>query len=256
CPFSAAGMAFQLEKKPTRALSHDEEIWVKDLLKRNMEQHFAPSTWPQVLSGKLTEAVEPDAVYLFLKQPKANKATTGVQIVAAESMVQCMLEARSTEASGSMTHANPSQFQGCQSSRLQMQEDRCFQQHVQHQKPPNPRPARSVKSQRQNDNSLYQAMNGGCMGIDGTAECKHVGFMHFRIVEENEMASLYVYELQVEAEYQGMGIGSKLMRIAELMAKKCELEAIFLTVQKENKSARALYMEKLGFQTADHSPAK
>ncbi|CAI5487236.1 unnamed protein product [Closterium sp. Naga37s-1] len=99
-------------------------------------------------------------------------------------------------------------------------------------------------------------MNGGCTGIDGTTECKHVGFMHFRIVEENEMASLYVYELQVEAEYQGMGIGSKLMRIAELMAKKCELEAIFLTVQKENTSARAFYMEKLGFQTADHSPAK
>ncbi|GJP54037.1 hypothetical protein CLOM_g13144 [Closterium sp. NIES-68] len=223
-----------------------------------MEAHFSPENWPQVLSDKLTESVEPDAIYLFLRESKAvNQATTDAKSVAVGSMAACTAETRMrAKAPGTIFSADTSQHECQKPSEPQVQEEGRSQQQRQLQLSSNARLGHNVTSQLWNTNASYQEMYGGCKGTNCTTGCKLAGFMHFRIVEEDEMASLYVYELQVEEEYQGMGIGSKLMRIAELIAKKCGLDAIFLTVQKKNTAARTLYMKKLGFQIADHSPAR
>ncbi len=57
---------------------------------------------------------------------------------------------------------------------------------------------------------------------------------------------LYVYEIQVAREFEGYGIGRRLMRICEVMAKEMVGTKVVLTVFKSNLGAIRFY-DKLGF---------
>jgi ribosomal protein S18 acetylase RimI-like enzyme len=85
------------------------------------------------------------------------------------------------------------------------------------------------------------------------ADAAPVGFVHIRFEMETSTAVLYVYELQIEDAYQGKGLGRFLMQAAEFIALKRKMEAVMLTVFKENAGAGQFY-SKLRYQRHDSSP--
>lgn len=87
-----------------------------------------------------------------------------------------------------------------------------------------------------------------------TADETPIGFIHIRFEMERSTAVLYVYELQIEAAFQGKGLGRFLMQGAEFIALKRGMEAIMLTVFKANAGARQFY-SKLRYQTHQTSPS-
>ncbi|KAK9743224.1 hypothetical protein RND81_03G225900 [Saponaria officinalis] len=83
-----------------------------------------------------------------------------------------------------------------------------------------------------------------------------VGFVHYRFTLEEDLPVLYVYELQLEPDIQGKGVGRFLMQLLELIARKSGMAAIVLTVQKRNLSAMLFYTIKLGYSVAATSPSR
>jgi ribosomal protein S18 acetylase RimI-like enzyme len=85
-------------------------------------------------------------------------------------------------------------------------------------------------------------------------------FAHFRFVyddeEEPTCTVLYVYEIQVEAAYRRKGVGRKMMKIMESIAKNTEMENVVLTVFKKNESAMNFYTDSLGYSIDSYSPSK
>ena len=92
---------------------------------------------------------------------------------------------------------------------------------------------------------------------------KLAAFMQFRFVEEEGEPVVYIYELQVQANYQTQGLGKKLVALAEQQGNRANqaltsappLTKVMLTVHKSNERARAFY-RRLGFDVDDISPAK
>ncbi|KAK2979487.1 hypothetical protein RJ640_005402 [Escallonia rubra] len=95
-----------------------------------------------------------------------------------------------------------------------------------------------------------------------------VGFVQYRFTIEEEIPVLYVYELQLEPCVQRKGLGEFLMQLIELIAHKViavflwficlcfafcsvgaspknRMDAVVLTVQKENLSALNFYINKM-----------
>ncbi|KAJ8771921.1 hypothetical protein K2173_027098 [Erythroxylum novogranatense] len=83
-----------------------------------------------------------------------------------------------------------------------------------------------------------------------------VGFVHFRFTLEEELPVLYVYEIQLESRVQGKGMGKFLMQLLELIAHKCRMSAVVLTVQKTNTAAMNFYTSKLRYTISRISPSK
>ncbi|KAF9618807.1 hypothetical protein IFM89_002675 [Coptis chinensis] len=83
-----------------------------------------------------------------------------------------------------------------------------------------------------------------------------VGFVHYRFVVEEDVPVCYVYELQLECHVQGKGLGKFLMQLIELIACKCRMGAVMLTVQKVNILAMDFYMNKLRYVISTISPSK
>lgn len=81
-----------------------------------------------------------------------------------------------------------------------------------------------------------------------------VAFAHFRFeVDDDDVASVYIYELQVERTKKRLGLGRLLMRACEKIAVELGLKHMALTVLKKNEGARAFY-EKIGYEETDHAP--
>ncbi|KAL6962959.1 N-terminal L-serine N(alpha)-acetyltransferase NatD [Sarracenia purpurea var. burkii] len=76
-----------------------------------------------------------------------------------------------------------------------------------------------------------------------------VGFVHYQFTVEEEIPVLYVYELQLEPHVQRKGLGKFLMQLIELIARKSQMGAVVLTVQKANLLAMNFYMSKLSTGT-------
>ncbi|GAB4857301.1 hypothetical protein Ancab_015209 [Ancistrocladus abbreviatus] len=83
-----------------------------------------------------------------------------------------------------------------------------------------------------------------------------VGFAHYRFTLEEELPVLYVYELQLEPHVQGKGLGTFLMQLLELVARKNHMGAVVLTVQKANLSAMEFYITKLRYTISTISPSR
>ena len=62
-----------------------------------------------------------------------------------------------------------------------------------------------------------------------------------RFVIEEDVAVLYVYELQVDEKAQRKGLGKFLMMLCEALAKKASVSGVMLTVQKSNQGALTFY---------------
>jgi ribosomal protein S18 acetylase RimI-like enzyme len=84
-----------------------------------------------------------------------------------------------------------------------------------------------------------------------------VGFVYYRYDYEPEKKSevLYVYEIQLEPEVTGKGLGKHLMQILELMALRHKMHWILLTVFKDNKRALNFYLNHLKYQVDPMSPS-
>ena len=82
---------------------------------------------------------------------------------------------------------------------------------------------------------------------------KNIGFIHIRFELDQGAPILYVYELQVEDEYQRKGLGRFLMQAAEFIALKRKMEAVLLTVFKENIGSRQFYYN-MKYQPHSTSP--
>ncbi|KAK1421042.1 hypothetical protein QVD17_23097 [Tagetes erecta] len=83
-----------------------------------------------------------------------------------------------------------------------------------------------------------------------------IGFVHYRFTTEEDIPVLYVYELQLEPAYQGKGLGKFLMQLVELIACKNGMDAVVLTVQKQNTSAISFYLNRLRYNISSISPSK
>ncbi|GAB4821276.1 hypothetical protein N2152v2_008322 [Parachlorella kessleri] len=81
-----------------------------------------------------------------------------------------------------------------------------------------------------------------------------LAFMHFRYEEEAGEPVLYLYEIQIEEQAQGKGLGKFLMQLLELVARKGRVTRLLLTVFHGNLAAQALY-RRLGYVLDDDSPA-
>jgi len=101
------------------------------------------------------------------------------------------------------------------------------------------------------------------------------GFVSFRMETEPTMRDdgsedivLYCYELQVDEQYRGRGIGQQLMGVLERTARSIAESAqtsvstlppcnmIMLTSFKANEGAVRFYKDKLGFEEDERSPDK
>ncbi|ETV85892.1 hypothetical protein H257_02432 [Aphanomyces astaci] len=80
-------------------------------------------------------------------------------------------------------------------------------------------------------------------------------FLHFRFVEDEGDAVVYVYEIQVGPGLQRQGLGKRLMQLLQLIGRKYRMKLILLTVFKTNVAAMTFYTETLGFDIDDTSPS-
>jgi ribosomal protein S18 acetylase RimI-like enzyme len=88
-----------------------------------------------------------------------------------------------------------------------------------------------------------------------------VAFLHFRICfdddEDPATVVLYVFEIQVETNYQNQALGRRLMALAEQMAKAVTgIDKVMLTCFKRNVAAMRFYLDKLSYEIDESSPRK
>jgi len=83
-----------------------------------------------------------------------------------------------------------------------------------------------------------------------------IAFAQFRFLfeEEKQAVVLYLYELQVSADYQGKGIGKLLMQILEQIGSTNSMKFIMLTVFTANDRARSFYTKCLNYSIDETSP--
>ena len=74
-----------------------------------------------------------------------------------------------------------------------------------------------------------------------------IGFLHLRYLLENNLPTLYAYEMQVDAPWQRLGMGSQLMRVGQLVSVQCGMACVMLTVFKRNEAGMQLYKKTLGY---------
>ena len=79
------------------------------------------------------------------------------------------------------------------------------------------------------------------------------GFMSFMLTFEDGFEVIYLYELHLRSEMQGLGIGNNLMAILEKAGRTAEIKKAMLTVFKANEKALRFY-KKLGYEEDDFSP--
>jgi len=88
----------------------------------------------------------------------------------------------------------------------------------------------------------------------GKDVAKPKAFAHFRFeVDDDDVASVYIYELQVEQTMKRSGLGKVLMQACERIGVGLGLKHMALTVLKTNEGARAFYA-KIGYEETDHAP--
>jgi ribosomal protein S18 acetylase RimI-like enzyme len=83
-------------------------------------------------------------------------------------------------------------------------------------------------------------------------------FAHFRfdVDDEGDEPLVYLYELQVATDSQGVGLGRRLMQLLELICRSFHLSRIMLTVFLSNEGAIRFYTDALGYSVDDSSPSR
>lgn len=75
-----------------------------------------------------------------------------------------------------------------------------------------------------------------------------------RFTVEFNTPSLYVWEIQLEQQCRGKGLGKHFMRLAEMIAVQAQTPDVVLCVQESNAEATAFY-SKLGYKRDDRFAA-
>ncbi|KAF9164242.1 N-alpha-acetyltransferase 40 [Actinomortierella ambigua] len=75
--------------------------------------------------------------------------------------------------------------------------------------------------------------------------------VHFQFIQEETATDrnadvAYCYEIQVDRDYQSLGIGAYLLGVLEHICHATQLEKVMMTVFKANKRAIQFYLDKLG----------
>jgi ribosomal protein S18 acetylase RimI-like enzyme len=79
------------------------------------------------------------------------------------------------------------------------------------------------------------------------------GFISFMVTYEDSREVLYVYEIHLTPQFQGRGLGRKLMEVAEQTGRNVGLEKVMLTVFRSNTAAVGMYT-RLGYSVDEYSP--
>ncbi|KAK6347193.1 hypothetical protein TWF696_007268 [Orbilia brochopaga] len=80
-----------------------------------------------------------------------------------------------------------------------------------------------------------------------------IGFLEFMITEEEGSEVIYTYELDIIPSHQKLGLGKRLLDVAEEFGKRVGVEKAMLTVFDSNKGARRFY-EREGYDLDEISP--
>jgi GNAT superfamily N-acetyltransferase len=80
-----------------------------------------------------------------------------------------------------------------------------------------------------------------------------VGFAHIRFEIERNLFRVFIFEFQVEKEFQGKGVGRFLLQSVEFIGLKRGAECVMLTVFRINTGALAFY-RKFRYILSDLSP--
>ncbi|KIV77767.1 hypothetical protein PV11_09548 [Exophiala sideris] len=86
-----------------------------------------------------------------------------------------------------------------------------------------------------------------------TKDGQVVGFVSFMITYEDGYEVLYIYEIHFTSEWQGKGLGKKLMNVVEDIGKNVGVTKVMLTVFRANQRAVDWYI-KLGYAKDEYSP--
>lgn len=112
-------------------------------------------------------------------------------------------------------------------------------------------PAKKRKEMRLPD-LRYILLKG--KGREGEVDFESVvGFLSFMLTYEDDHEVVYCYEIHLSAEWQGKGIGTRLMQMVEEVGRKAGVEKAMLTSFKANKTALRFY-ERLGYEEDEYSP--
>lgn len=79
------------------------------------------------------------------------------------------------------------------------------------------------------------------------------GFLSFMLTYEDGMEVIYCYEIHLQPQYQGRGMGKVLLRHMEEVGMKVGIRKTMLTVFRANEPARAFY-ESIGYGEDEYSP--
>lgn len=80
-----------------------------------------------------------------------------------------------------------------------------------------------------------------------------LGFVSFMVTYEDGYEVIYVYEIHLDEQLRGQGIGAVLMNEVESIGQRVGVEKCMLTVFRSNKKAVRWY-ERLGYSVDDFSP--
>jgi len=83
---------------------------------------------------------------------------------------------------------------------------------------------------------------------------KICGFSHFRYDMDYDDEVLYVYEIQIDEEFQRKGLGKFMMQVLEMLAFKADMRKIMLTVLKHNESATKFFKSHMKFEFDETNP--
>lgn len=79
------------------------------------------------------------------------------------------------------------------------------------------------------------------------------GFMSFMLTYEDGIEVIYLYEIHLQPEHRGKGLGKCLVGHMEEVGRKAGVKKAMLTVFKANQAGMAFY-ERLGYEEDEYSP--
>lgn len=118
-------------------------------------------------------------------------------------------------------------------------------------------PSASGSVDRSKDTKNHHAAVGDPIVVNSSHEGRILGFISFMFDYDdppyNDREVVYIYEIHLHDGLRGQGIGSDLIRFAELVATSCDITKTMLTVFTANTGASGLY-KRLGYSKDECSP--
>jgi len=90
--------------------------------------------------------------------------------------------------------------------------------------------------------------------VVNTASKDVIGFVSFMLTEEDDLEVIYCYEIHVDEQVRGRGLGRTLMQLMEAVGAAVPVEKAMLTVFASNAKGKAFH-ESLGYEYYDEEPA-